>query len=332
MSRSGWRRLLEPRIFVPLLLSAALLIFALSLSDLPRVADRIRQVSAGTFFDVMVLAAFYLGVKLLLFHVLLAGLDIHPSWRRTLLAFAVGEMTLTVPSGIYAQNYVLRRLGVAGFARSAAATTAILAGEGLLVALALALVGIPGWPWAGPAALGIVAGLALVLAGLFSSRRLRRAVERLARRPRHGFAFRGLLDLADGLRSVATPRLAASTLGLGAVYFSALVAALAVVAHGTGHPEVGFVEALSIYSFSLGMTLLLGGILAQLGVIEVAGLAAARAWGIGIDDALGMLLAFRIAWMGSVWLLSGAAMAALWGEFQRSEGDSVDHGGQEAVD
>lgn len=326
--RIGWRRALRPQVFVPVVLSLALLSFALGVSDLPRVAGRLKRIDPAIGFAVFGLACGYLLLKGLQFRLLLTALRIRPRWRQLVLAFAIGEMTLPIPSGIYVQNYVLQRLGAGGFARSAAATTVTLAIEGTVAALTLLAVGVPGWPGFRLGLLAAALAAAVVLGTLFESKRIWQGAERLASRGRWSRPVQGLLETARGIRSVAAPAVLGPSLALAAVYLGALVASLWVVGRGLGLDHFSMTASASIYFFSLGVTLALGGVLAQLGVLEVAGIGAARAWGYGLSDALATLLAFRILWMASTWLVSGSLMLALWGEFRRS----ADDGCQEAID
>lgn len=324
MSRPArrWRRLLEPRIFIPSLLCLALLAFALGVTDLPRVFDRLRRVSFGTVSGVLGLVLVYLTLKGIQLRILLRHLGVRVPWRSLVLAFAIGEMTLTIPSGIYAQNYVLRRLGLAEFAHSAAATTMALAIEGAIVITALLIVGVPGWPWLRPLLLAFCAITAAVITALTHSAGFSERVAGLAAGGgRLAKPAQGLIDIVGGMLSDLVPRVFLPCLLLGLVYMSALAAGLRVVAHGTGLTGMTLPQAASIYFFSLGTAMTVGGILTQLGVIEVAGLGAAKAWGYDLSDALAMLLGFRVLWMGWIWVICGSASATQWRLFQPSGGD-----------
>lgn len=325
--RGLWQRLLAPHILVPTLLSLALLLFALGLTDLPRVEGHMRHLPLASVATVLGLSVIYLVLKGIQLYILLHHLEIRVPWQPLVLAFAIGEMALTIPSGIYAQNYVLQRLGLAGFARSAAATTATLAIEGAIVIAILAAVGVPGWSWLRPLLLAFCALMAVLVPTLARSTRLSKQVLRLATRARLAKLARGLIEIVEGVRATMQPRVLVPCVLLGLVYMAALVEALRVVAHGTGLSGMTFAQAASIYLFSLGVAMTLGGVLTQLGVIEVAGLGAAQAWGYDLSDALAMMLGFRVLWMGWVWVICGASCAALWRQFRRSGAE----GGQEAV-
>jgi hypothetical protein len=301
-----WRQiLLQPRIVLPVLLSAALLAFAFSISNLTKVFDRIEEIPFSTIVLGFLLALTYLSVKWLEFRLLLTRLSIRLPWRRLAFAFAIAEMTITIPAGVYVQNYILQRMRSAGFARSAAATTAMLLLELCLILLMLALLGIPHWVWVRPTAIAVLSGLLLLLGLLISTDALaERVLPRVRQRGVRAFA-EGLSEVISGLGQLATLRTALPALLLAAGYLGALAGAFTLVGRGTGVEHFSYLQAVTVYSFSLSVTLLMAGVLTQLGVIEVAGLGAAVNFGYGPSEALAMMLGFRIVWMGSVWLICG---------------------------
>lgn len=304
-SQHGWRRLLRPRILLPLLLSAALLAFAFSISNLPRVIDRVGEISFTTIALGFGLAVAYLILKCIEFNLLLTRLDIRLSWRRLVFAYAVAEMTIAIPAGVYVQNYILRRMRSASFARSSAATTAMLIIELVVVLLTLALLGVPTWTWVRPTALAVLGGLVLFLGLLLATDVLSGRLVPWLRRVGLESLPRALSDMTTGLRQLATPRTVIPAMLLAAVYLSALAAAFMVIGRGTGAVRFSYTEAVTVYAFSLAVTLMMAGILTQLGVIEVAGLGAATTFGYGPTAALAMMIGFRVVWLGSIWLASG---------------------------
>ncbi len=319
-----WARLLQPRILIPVLLAAALLTFAFSITDLGRVMGDIRGIPLAAMAGTLGLAAAYLGIKWFELNVLLNGLGIYPSWRQLVVASAVGEMTLTIPSGIYVQNYVLKHVQGAGFARSSAATTATLAAEALVVFLTLAILPVPGWRWLQPIIIGMLAAAVLAGLGLYRWQHARNALTDWLSRNTAG---RGIIEMLEGLRALCTFRLAAWAFLLSAAYLLLLVWAFLVIGHGAGVPGLNFLEALTTYFFSLGIILILGGFLSQLGVMEVAGLGVARAWGYSATQGLAMLLGFRIVWVVSIWLIGGTLLVILRNQFRNSPVDDAQESG-----
>ncbi|MEJ2687025.1 MAG: lysylphosphatidylglycerol synthase domain-containing protein, partial [Gammaproteobacteria bacterium] len=258
-----------------MLLAIALLAFALGISDLGRVWAGISHIPLHTLAAALLLAFVYLALKGVQFHFLLGRLGIAVPWRTLALAFVIGEMTLTVPSGIYVQNYVLRRTGMAGFARSSAATTMTLVIEGALVLLALLVLSVPGWKWVRP--LAFVAVTLLIGSVLFAGARTGNA-DTLAWLQRGRFVRlgRALAGFVESMRELSNPGAMLPAAILGGLYMFALVAVFVLAAHGAGVVRLDLPEAISIYAFSLAVTLMLGGVLSQLGVIEVAGMGAAH--------------------------------------------------------
>ncbi len=321
--RARLRVLLRPAVLLPVLFAAALLAFVFSVSDLPRVVSRIRRIPPVVVGATLVLALVYLRLKLLEFRLLLRGLGIDTPARRLLLAFAVGEITLSIPAGVYAQNYMLRRLQGAGFARSAAATTLILAIETGLVFLALAIDPIPAWPWLRPLCIGLLAASLAMVALLLRLQGFGAALAQRSSPAPLRSLFRGIEELLTGLRRLSTPGVLAPSLILTAVYLSALAAAFLLVAHGVGADGFTFRQAFSVYAFSLMVVLVLGGVVPQLGGIELAGLGAAQAWGYGPSEGLAMMIGFRLVWTGAIWFWCVPAVALLWRELDRVAGDDL---------
>lgn len=307
---------------IPVVLAGALLAFAFSISDVGRVWAGIAHIPLHTMVASVLLALAYLGMKGAQFRFLLRRLGIDVRWRALVLAFVIGEMTLTVPSGIYIQNYVLKRIEQAGFARSSAATTVTLMIEVALVLFILLIIPIPGWTWVRPLVLvGFGGGAAVVvLLGVGSPGR---ALRRRMQRSRFGEAGRGLVGFVDAVKRLSTPRALGPAMLLAAVYMAALIGVFLLAAHGTGVTRLHLSEATSIYAFSLAVTLMLGGVVSQLGIIEVAGIGAAHAWGYSVSDGLSMLLGFRLLWMGSIWLICGPIAWALRREFRGSGADDL---------
>lgn len=312
-ARRALRAIGRPAILLPLLLAAALLAVAFKLGDLPQVIGRVQAIPVRAMLVALSLAALYLAVKILQLRLMLSGLGLHFGWRRLLLAFAVGELALTLPFGLFAQNWVLTRSGAARFARSSAATVVMLGVESVVVLLLLAVVGIPRWPQTRPVAAGFLAGiLILAIAGLRFARAIRRRTRHI-RRPLLRRLSLEITDLVRGIGRLMHPRLLTAATLLGAVYLGALVLAFLAVGRGVGLHSLGLASAASIYAFSLAGVLLCGGLVTQIGTVEVLGMGAALAWGLSLTDGLALMLGFRLVWTGAMWLLNLPVVVVLWG-------------------
>lgn len=315
----GWLKSLSaPRRGLPVLMSLALLAAALGLSDFTGVLQRGALLRPGTFLLTPLMAAFYLACKGWQFGRLLSASGLETQWRSRWLAFAVGEFSLTLPFGVYAQNYILQKAQGTHFADSAASTTMMLALEvGFLIGV-LAVLPIPGWPQMRPTLWGLV-GLAVVV-GLLTARSqpLRRRIRSRAQGgDTVGRIAQGLLDFAQRLRTISRPRVLLHNVALTIVYMLALMFAFQHVGNNISSTPVDFVRALTIYSFGLLIAMSLGSLLSQFGVLELSGAAAAQAAGLSLHDGLAALLWFRLMWTVSIWILCGAVVLALWRELRR---------------
>ncbi|MGH8428428.1 MAG: hypothetical protein ACRES7_10685, partial [Gammaproteobacteria bacterium] len=217
-ARRGLRVLAQPAFILPVLLAAALLVVAFKLGGLGRVLGRVQAIPLWIMVASLALAALYLALKFLQLHLLLANLGIRPKWRRLALAFSVGELAVTLPFGIFAQNWILSASGKFRFGRSSAATVVMLLAETAVVLLLLAIVGIPRWPELRPIAVVFLVGLAFLLFGVLRFEQLAR---RLAHKVKKPALYRTLIEvigLIQGLKRLSNARILAVNLLLAAAY------------------------------------------------------------------------------------------------------------------
>lgn len=309
--KSIWHALSNPRVVLPLLLAAALFFVAVSLGDLGQVVNRVKAVPATSMLLALACAAVYLLFKGLQLHLLLNDLDAHPGWRRFALAFAVGELALTFPLGVFAQNWVLAGKKNMHFGRSSAATIVMLLMEVVVALLWLAIFGIPGWPPVQPTAIGILALMVVLAFALLRYNLLGRLSERINHRHVHRLLAEGI-GLLDGLKRLGKWRVLGINLLITPAYLAALTVAFWVMGHGMGLSQLGYAEATTIYAFALASVLVSGGMFGQIGLVEVIGMSTAHAWGMGYTEGLALMLGFRLAWTGAMWLLNGVVVVALW--------------------
>lgn len=312
------RRALQPAVLLPVLLTAALLTLAFKLGDIGSVLERVRAVSLGALLFALAMALIYLALKAWQLHLLLTNLNVKANWKRFLLAFSVGELALTLPFGIFAQNWVLSATGSTDFGRSSAATVTMLLTETAVVLVFLAVVGIPGWPEVRPIAITFLVGLTILL---FTVLRFEHLALKLARKLSRPALHRPLIEaigLIRGLRQLSNGRILGINFLLAACYLGALVEAFGSVGNGLGVHHLAFVSAGSIYAFSLAVVLLFGGLVSQIGIVEVLGMTAAQAWGINFTNGLTLMLGFRLVWTGAMWLINLPVLAVLWNTFRRA--------------
>ena len=294
------------KLLVPTLLIVALLVIVLTVSDIPTVLDHISRIPVSTMAVTLGLAFAYLVLKGALFHFLLEWLQIHPGPRPFGAAYAVGEMVITIPGGIYAQNWVLRRDANIDFSYSAAATTAILIVEGGIALLTLAILGIPG---SDGLRISIAAFLGLAVLAVVALEKIEPVRSRAARLVQMGpfqRVGRELIQTAIGLRTLLTPRILARSVLLAASYLFTITAGFYMVAHAVGVTALTFGQAITVYFAALSF----------LGLIEAGGLGVMEAWGYTGSQAIASLLGFRLVWLGATWILCGPLLLALRSELR----------------
>ncbi|HEX7382372.1 MAG TPA: lysylphosphatidylglycerol synthase domain-containing protein [Nevskiaceae bacterium] len=315
-------RLLKPQILLPILLATALLAFAASLGDIGRVAAGVTRLSVSTLVAALIAAAAYLLVKAFQLNLLLKRLgfrvDRGPFW----LAFTVGELSVTLPLGLFAQNWILAAAHQADAVRSSAATVMMVIGEILVTFLFLACVGIPAWPQLRLAAIAVLAVMAV---GLLTVPLLAQHLERFATHLRHRWIRRsvgGGLTLLGSMRELTNPFVLCAIIGLTALYLGALSFAFWVTGRDVAVTHLGYIDATLIYAFSLAIILVGAGLLSQIGTTEVLGMVAAHSLGIGFSDSLALMLGFRIVWTACIWALCLPVIGLTWRSIPRRAASS----------
>ena len=326
------RSLLKPQVVLPVLLAAALLVFAFRLGDLGKVVGRLRNLPLLVLGISVGCAAIYLGCKAVQLHLMLKRIGVTIPGRSFWLAFAVGEMTLTLPLGLFSQNWILSASRRVHVGRSSAATVMMLLVEIAVVFLFLASIGVPGWGAVRWAAVGLLVLFIAIVAGavLFEDKARQRAAG--VQREWLKKIAKGGVELLDGLRKLCTPATIAVSLVLAAVYLGALTVAFWQVGRGMHVQHLAYLDAATIYMFSLAVILIGAGLISQIGTVDILGMVVARAWGIGYTDGLAMMLGFRIVWTGSIWLLCLPLVASTWREIPNEKKRESGDGGEESSD
>lgn len=312
------KALAAPRRALIVLISLILLGAVLGLADIPSVLHRGTLLRPSTVLLMPVFAAIYLALKGWQFGRLLAASGLKTRWRTRWFAFAIGEISLTLPFGVYSENYILQKAQGIHFADSAASTTAMLALEVAFLIGVLAIISMPGWPQLQFTMWGIIA--ACVVLGMLTkgSHRLRKAARRRAEQDNWvGKLAQGLLDFMRRLRGIERPHVLLHNVLITIFYMLALMFAFHLVGNNVSLTPLSFGESNTIYSFGLLIAMSLGSLISQFGVLELSGATAAEAWGLGFQDGLAILLWFRLLWTVSIWIISGGIVIALWNELHR---------------
>ena len=306
------RRLLKPQVVLPVLLASALLVFAFKLGGIGSVVARLRSLPLQILGTALAAAACYLGCKAVQLKLMLIQIGVRIPARPFWLAFAVGELTVTLPLGLFSQNWVMsasRRITVG---RSSAATVMMLLVEIAVVFLFLAVAGIPGWSQARFAAIGALAFFVLLLGGLLLFEHKARTLASHIRHDWIAHIANAGLELLGGLRRLSTAPILTISLVLAAIYLGALTFAFWHVGRGMAVHNLDYLNAVRIYLFALAVILIGGGLFSQIGTVDILGMMVARTCGIGYSDGLALMLGFRIVWTGAVWVLCLPIVGSMW--------------------
>jgi hypothetical protein len=311
-ARRRWRAVLAPQRAVPILLTAALIAALAQLPHIANVFHRWHALTPSLIGLLLLLALTYLALKGWQFGRLLKAAKLATDWRGQWAAFAVGEMTLILPLGMYAQNYVLLKSRGRGFAKSAAVTTLMHALEIAVLAVALAAIPVHSWPQMHEVLWGAI-GLVVVLSFLLSRfHPLRRIATQLARHKGWiGKVARKGRDFLKEWQMLGKPHVLLHNVVITAAYLLALAVAFQHVGGAFGERHVELLQAVAIYAFGLLVAMLFGGIVSQLGTVELSAAAMASAMGFQLHNAIVMLIWFRLLWTASIWLIAGSTLIVL---------------------
>jgi uncharacterized membrane protein YbhN (UPF0104 family) len=302
----------DPSKLLPLVIALGLLAYVSYLAAAPHGGAQLWSIVQHTWLLVVILIALYLAARLLVWYALLGQLGIAVPWRQVTVAFAAGEITKSLPAGVYLQNYLLGRLSHLGrpsVVRSTVATTAMLGLESLLAVPLALLIGLPGAPWARVTLLGIVLGwLALLLpAWLLVRYRATRMTPRAA-----AWRWRLVLLIDEFLaaaRELLAPR-TAQALAPTALYMLLYAIVLYAILQAAGVHTVSFGDTLGLYAV-LVLAVILVPIPTELGITEFTGLGALLAYGIPGSTAAIVMLSFRVLATGATILVAGALLVVM---------------------
>jgi len=273
---------------------------------------RIRGLPLRVLWITPAIAVVYLALKAAQLRMLLANLGVRIPWKNFLLAYCVGELTATLPFGLFSQNWVLSASSHVHVGRSAGATVMMLLAEALVVLAVLAVFGLPGWGAVRPVAIAVLLGAGVLILGVLRYEHVGKSIAHKMRREALRNALTSGLELLGSLKRLSRAPLLAANVLLAAGYLAALAYAFLVVGHGMGLAKLHYTQAVVIYAFALAIVLLGAGAFGQIGTVDVLGMVAASASGIRYGDGLALMIGFRIVWTASLWALDLPIVLLLW--------------------
>ncbi|HEX5504487.1 MAG TPA: lysylphosphatidylglycerol synthase transmembrane domain-containing protein [Thermomicrobiales bacterium] len=322
----------HPNIVLPVLVGAGLLAYVASLASAPKNAAALWATIKQVWWLVLLLTFPYLVARLYVWNALMRELGVRVPFRQALLAFAGGEMTKSLPGGIYVENYLLKRLthmDEKRTVRSSAATTAILGLEATLALLVVLVAGIPGVPWVRWGLLVVVGVWLLLIAGLRWLIHL--GAERSADLP--GWLAHVRRDAAEFLKDGRALLRWRTLLNLGptALYMFIYAVDLHFISAALGLPRLGWVAVVTVYA-AMVLAVVLVPIPTEIGIAEISVLGALAGFGVEHHQAAVVALALRILATGATILVSGIVFLALRGELREADQEAAAGAGDDRAD
>ncbi len=302
------KKLLNPKVIVPTVLSAGFLAFIVTFGDAGKVWREIVLAAPRAVLPVFGLTVVYLLGKGTQWHIYLRRLEIRPKRKEFLVPYAGGEFSNSLPFGVYLENYLLKGSLGEGFGKSAAATTWMLITEILVCLLALMVIGVPDWPWVRPLAIAVGVGMLGLGVVLFKTRLVHERLERW--HPKKKWlksACQGLMDFLEGSSQLLSWHTFVYGLPLTAMYLGAYTTSLYVIGLALQAPNWDWEKATAAYAFSLVVVLLVP-VLPHLGAVEASGLGVLLQYGLMRNLAVGSFLTLRLLSTGTIFLVCGLVM------------------------
>jgi uncharacterized membrane protein YbhN (UPF0104 family) len=242
---------------------------------------------------------------------LLQSMGIRAPLRAQIFAFALGEVTKSVPIGNYFQNYVLQQARGTDFARSSAATSLVVLIEVFASLMGVAIIGLGSWSgWLRPV---ILIGLPVFGFGAWAVQ----AWQAHPQAPRwvkeHKLLRKAMAEIKryrEGLAALFHPRIIGIAALLGAAYVIVAASALYLVVRGLGIGSVSLWQVWAVYFFSLGFSLIVP-LPMDIGPAELSAVGAFLAVGLSKGEAVGAMLINRALGLGTAAALAIVAMIVL---------------------
>lgn len=309
--------LADATILIPLVVALGLLAFVSYLASARHSGTQLVTIAQHTWFLILLLTFPYLLARALVWYELLQEVGISVSPREMAAAFAGGEITKSLPAGIYVQNFLLGRLAHLGqhsLVRSTGATTAMLGLESFLAVPVVLVIGIPGQPWVRWALLAVIGAWLVFL--LLVAALVRYRFQRIG--PNAAAWRRRLLAAAEEFFATSARFINVKTLLAlipTALYMLIYAIDLYAILRAVGVSSVSFADTIGIYA-AVVLAVVLIPIPTEMGITEVTGLGALVAYGIPRAEAAVVMLSLRLLATGMTILIAGLILLILHNEWR----------------
>jgi uncharacterized membrane protein YbhN (UPF0104 family) len=312
----------KPQVILPVVVGAGLLAYVSSLAAAPRSAPALWSVVQQTFVPILILTFPYLALRAYVWRQLLQQLGFEIPWRQIAASFAAGEMTKSIPAGVYSQNYILAKLNHfsrVSNVRTGMATTAMLGLETLVALPVVLIAGIPGQPWVRWSLIGIVAAWIVLLSIVWVLTHHWEHDLNPMRRPRLQPVSRLVAEFLEAGAELATKRTLGNVIPT-VLYMFIYVIDLTLILRALGVHDIGLLQACVVYAASV-LAVVLVPIPTEIGITEITGLSVLKAYGVASSTAALAMLSLRLLATGLTIVVAGATLFLMRDELRRVRTD-----------
>lgn len=289
-----WIRQVDFTIILALFVALGLLAYVSYVASARGSLAELWRIVQDTWLLILILTFPYLAARALVWYELLQQLGIRVSWGEMTVAFAGGEITKSLPAGVYVQNFLLGRLAHLGrlsVVRSTAATTATLGLESLLALPVALIIGVPGVPWLRWALFGVVVAWLVILLVVWVAVRYR--AHHIG--PNTAQWRRRLVEMAEEFLSTGAELVTLKTarnLIPTAIYMLIYGVELYAIIRAVGI-HISFADIIGVYAIIV-LAVILVPIPTEIGITELTGLGVLVAYGIPQSSAAIIMLSLRL--------------------------------------
>jgi uncharacterized protein (TIRG00374 family) len=310
------KKLLHPKVVIPVVLSAAVLVGLLFFGNIRQVIRLMEGFAHLYLLWFVILMVVYEVVRGVQWHYLLQSMDIRVPLRAQIFAYAVGEVTKSIPVGNYFQNYVLQEAEGTDFARSSAATTFIILIEVFVSLMGVAIIGLGAWSsWLRPVILIGLPVFGFIAWAAHAWQVHPRTPQWVKEHKTLLQALKAFKKFREGAAVLFRPHVVGMAVLLGAIYVIVGASALYLVIRGLGIDGVSLWQVWAVYFFSLAFSLIIP-LPMDIGATEISGVGAFLALGMSKGDAVGAMLVNRALSLGSAIVIALVLMVILHDQFR----------------
>jgi uncharacterized membrane protein YbhN (UPF0104 family) len=310
------KKLLGPKVVIPVILSLAVLAGLLFFGNIKQVIGLMEGFERLYLLWFVLLMVVYEVVRCMQWHYLLQSMGILVPLRAQIFAYAVGEVTKSVPVGNYFQNYILQEAEGTDFARSSAATTFIILIEVFVSLMGVAIIGLGAWSsWLRPVILIGLPVFGFIAWAAHAWQVHPRTPQWVKEHKTLLQALNAFKKFREGAAVLFRPHVVGIAVLLGAIYVIVGASALYLVVRGLGIDGVSLWQVWAVYFFSLAFSLILP-LPMDIGATEISGVGAFLALGMSKGDAVGAMLVNRALSLGSAIAIALVIMLILHDQFR----------------